>query len=141
MASASLATLRMASGVGADASCKSASTFFKTSRAGSRFGKTESVTATSLEAILFPHRLFHVLHHGEDDWALAGNQHVLFETGCLLKVGMTGEGLDGEVHAFFDLGGILERIGARDPHAFVQGEADAVRELLQGNRAVLVVVV
>src|SRR3984957_21211039 len=100
MASASLATLRMASGVGADASCKSASTFFKTSRAGSRFGKTESVTATSLEAILFLHRLFHMLHQGKDDGSLTGNQHVLFETRGLLQTGMAGKGFNGKVHVF-----------------------------------------
>ena len=57
------------------------------------------------------------------------------------KSRMSGEGFDGEVHVLFDLGGILQRVRARHPHAFVQRDADAVRELLQRHGAVFVVVV
>src|SRR5690348_7429991 len=117
MASASLATLRMESGLGSEARCRSAPIFESTSRAGSRFGKTESVTATSVRAILLFKCFFHVLHHGEHHGPLAGNEHVLLEAAGLLEVRVAGEGLDGEVHVLFDFRGVLERVRAGDPHA------------------------
>src|ERR1700736_4123664 len=129
-ASASRATSRIASGVGCDARRNSAPILESTPRAGSRFGKTESVTATSVCGMLPLHRLFHVFHHGEDDGAFAGNEHVLFKTRRLPQAGMTRERLNGEIHVLFDLGWILERVGARHPHAFIERQADAVRELL-----------
>ncbi len=53
--------------------------------------------------------------------------------------GWPGEGLAGEVHVLLELDRILERVGARDPHALVQREADRVRELLERDGAVFVV--
>src|SRR6188768_1662524 len=133
----------MASGLGSEASCSSAPIFFRTSFAGSRFGKTESATAT-LNAIPLlrqvrnaaadaaaAHGFFHVLHAREDDRTLRTDQDVLFEAGGHLETGMAGERLDGEIHAFFEFGRILQRVGARHPHALVERDADAVRELLQ----------
>ena len=72
---------------------------------------------------------------------LAADQHVFLEAAGLLQARMSREGFDGEVHVLLDLGGILQRIRARHPHAFVQRDADAVRELLQRHGAVLVVIV
>src|SRR6266478_4974127 len=54
---------------------------------------------------------------------------------------MPGEGFNCEVHILFNFGWILQRIGTRDPHAFIQCQADAVSELLQRDRLIFVVVV
>src|SRR5947199_7321287 len=50
------------------------------------------------------------------------------------EAGMSGERLDGEVHVLLDLRRVFERVRARDPHALVQRDPDAVRELLQRDR-------
>ena len=54
---------------------------------------------------------------------------------------MSCERLDREVHVLLDLRRVLQRVRARHPHALVQRDADAVRELLQRHRSVFVVVV
>src|SRR6267154_567419 len=54
---------------------------------------------------------------------------------------MPCEGFNREVHILFNFGGIFHRIGARNPHAFIKCQADAVSELLQRDRPIFVVVV
>src|SRR6185369_4471038 len=114
----------IASGLGSEASCSSAPIFFRTSFAGSRFGKTESATAT-LNAIPLlrqmrnaaadaaaAHGFFHVLHARKDHRTLGTDQHVLFEAGGLFETRVSGKRLDREIHAFLELGGVLQRVGA-----------------------------
>ena len=82
-----------------------------------------------------------MLHQGEDHRTVRGNEDVLFQAAGLTQTRVPGEGLNGEVHVFLDLGRIIQRVSAGHPHAFVQGDTDRVSELLQGHGAVLVVVV
>src|SRR5574341_31975 len=57
-----------------------------------------------------------------------GDADVLFQPHRLLQAGESAEGLDGKVPVLLDRRGILEGVGARHPHAFVQGQPDAVGE-------------
>src|SRR3984893_8556629 len=110
-ASASLATCKIASGSVPLASNKSASIFSSTALTGSRFGNTESVTATSLRAMLFFEGLFHVLHQRENYRPLAGHQDIFFKPSGLLEAGMPGKGLDSEAHVFLNFRGKFQGIG------------------------------
>src|SRR6185295_17959309 len=95
-ASASAAIFMIASGLGSEASCSSAPIVFRTSFAGSRFGKTESATATLYPIPLLrqvrdaaadaaaAHGFFHVLHAREDDRSVGADQHVLLEASRLM---------------------------------------------------------
>ncbi len=59
-----------------------------------------------------PHRFLHVLHQGKDHRPFRRDQHIFLQTNGLLQTWMPGEGLDGKVHVLFDLGRVVERIGA-----------------------------
>src|SRR5574341_1246593 len=139
--SASRAVAKIACGVAASASLICARSSDSACLVGSRLGKTESVTTTNGTATGLPHRLFHVFHLRENDWSLFRDQHILFQSRGLLQSGMPGKGLNRKVHVLFDLGGVVERIGTRHPHTFVERESDAVSKLLEGDCAILVVVV
>src|SRR5687767_13617149 len=122
----------IASGLGSAASSSSAPIFFSTSFAGSRFGNTESATATLYGIPLLhqdaaadaaaAHGFFHVLHAGEDHRAVGADQDVLLEPRGHLEAGMSGKRLDREVHVLLDLRRVLQRVGARHPHALVEGD-------------------
>src|SRR5437764_2122727 len=88
-----------------------------------------------------PLGLGHMLHKGKDNRAVGRHQHVFFKPARLRQLGMPGICFNGEIHVLLYLGRILEGVGAGNPHALVEGDANAVRELLQGGRSVLVIIV
>ena len=66
--------------------------------------------------------------------ALVGDDDFFLDAGAGETILRWAEGFDGEHHAFLDLGRMIHRDHARDDRAFVQRQAEAVRELQAESR-------